>query len=144
MWVIRRAGSLFTPAALGVFLLARRLADAAANILQLGTAFTLRRHVSMSREASTQALYISTGLGLFVTTSLVFLLVLSGGLERWTALTFEPGQGSPTLILWIGVLAIGQAANNVTVSILIAHRRVLAFNIVTFINAVVWPLWALA
>ena len=144
MWVIRRAGLVFTPAALGLYLLSRRLADAGANLLQLGAPFTLRRYVSMSAEPSSQALYIATGIGVLGVASAVFLLGLVAWLDRWTSLAFEPGQGSRELMIWIGVLTIGQAFNNVAVSILIAFRRVIAFNLVAFVNAVVWPLAALA
>ena len=47
MYVIRTAGLIFAPYALGYFLLARRISGTGANFLQLGSSKTLLRYLPM-------------------------------------------------------------------------------------------------
>jgi len=65
MWVVKKAGSVFSPAALGIFLLSRRLAETMASFLQLGTSQTLRRYLPMTEDSSIQLLYIMAGINVF-------------------------------------------------------------------------------
>jgi O-antigen/teichoic acid export membrane protein len=140
MLVIRQAGIMFAPAALGIFLLIRRISETASNLLQLGTSFTLRRYIPTSKDSSTQLLFLVSVLFLSVIGVVLFLSGLLSGLGYWADLIF-PGEADPkSLAFWLGILSIGYVINYLASSTLMAYRKVLASNAVSFLNMTVWPL----
>ena len=137
--VVKKAGSVFAPAALGIFLLSRRVAETIANFLQLGTSQTLRRYLPMTEDSSIQLLHIIAVLNVFAVMAIVFVVSLVGGLEYWTGLIFPDNSGSQSVVFWLGMLAIAIVIHFFASSILLSYRRVLASNMVN-LSGNVWLL----
>ena len=140
MWVVRKAGFVFAPAALGLFLLSRRVIETISNFLQLGTSQTLRRYLPMNESASTQLLYIMVGLSIFAVVAIIFIVGLVGGLETWASLVFADNLASVSLMFWVGMMALAMVLHYFATSTLLAFRWIIAANLVQLLNSSVWLL----
>ena len=139
--VIRYAGQLLTPAAFGLFLLARRIAEMLANLLQAGASQTLRRYQSIHQLSSLRMLYLLAALTMVaVTTSVFCLAVVFGGGRPLAELAFGRAFATRALGLWLGMLSIAMVFHFMANSLLLSHRRVVMANILDFLNASLWLL----
>jgi len=134
LWVIRRAALLFAPEALGVFLLARRLASTFAHVLQLGCSQTLLRYLSMTESSKVRRRYVmvttAAWAGLAVFTMAVFLPTRS-----WVAAAIFPGvdDASP-LAWWTVTLTVASILSFIAYSTLFAERRLILANLLELMS----------
>lgn len=140
MWVIREAGQLFAPVALGLFLFTRRVTESISNILQLGSSQTLRRYLPMSEDASVQSAYILVNIGIFGVAAVLFSVILSGGLSFWTRTLFPANPSFLSLTFWLGMFSVASVFGYFASSILLAFRHIKATNLVDMMNTSGWLL----
>jgi len=143
MWVIREASSLLVPAALGLLLLAKRLADSISNLLQLGSAQTVRRYVSMASDASTKYKYVVVNLVIFAISSTVFIGIFLFDLSGWANIIF-PGQVlAERITVALMLLCISTVLGFIASSTLLALGYIKTMNAVEITNGSGWLLLVL-
>jgi hypothetical protein len=129
LWIVRGAGEVMSVAALGAFLLARRVASTAANLLHLGSSQTLRRYISMNAgDREMKFAYVGLALaGWALLTVLVLALahVLEVPLARWT---FPGSPSAESLAFWSVVYAMSLVLSFVVTTTMTAERRMALAN----------------
>ena len=133
LWVIREAGMIMTPVALGVFLLARRVANTGACFLQLGMSQALVRYLAMYRDdprRKRQFVGLSAFTGLLLALLLIPILLF---LEPRIGPLLLPGAGAQVgLAFWTGMLMLGSVAHYLAHSTLIGERRMFWGGVLEF------------
>lgn len=140
---LREAARLLTPLALGTLLLARRLADLWANLVQAGTPHALRRYIPLSTQPQERHRWLEAAILLSLAVSLLFLTVMIVGREWLAPLTLGPQPDATQLLVWTSVLAVAAAATNMAMSALIAFRRFILMNLLQIVNGSGWLVAAL-
>ncbi len=144
MWALRACGAQLSPAALGLYLLARRLAETGSNLVQAGTPPTLRRYVAMEPSPTRQLAYLRSALIISGITTLATLLLGAIGpapLARW--LYGHDIPLPPHALLLTAGFTVSLVLHNLAVSLLSAQGRFLLLTVVTFLNQVAWLVLAL-
>lgn len=130
MWVVRLAGLYFPAAALGMFLLARRLASTGTAVLQLGMPYTLIRFVSEHTDhPPTKRAYVSIAVAVWLLVAaltLPILFFLRTSLATWL---YPDQAGASGLALWTGILAVVFVLEMIIHHSLMAERRVVLANL---------------
>jgi hypothetical protein len=140
---LREAARLLTPLALGTLLLARRVADLWANLVQAGTPHALRRYIPLSALPAEQHRWLEASILLSTLVSLLFLAVMFLGREWLAPLTLGQQPDGSALLVGTALLAIAAAATNMAMSALIAFRHFVLMNLLQVVNGSVWLLAAL-
>lgn len=142
--VVRVAGKVFSPAALGLFLLARRTSSTWGNLFQLGTSKTLLRYISINQSnASTKKTFVLSALGLWLSTVLLGLPMFylwRVPLTRWL---FPSAEANYDLLVWTSVLAFATVIHFITNATLLAERKMVLSNLLELLNSGVFLLVAL-
>ena len=139
MWTLRACGSQLDPAALGLYLLVRRIAETGSNLVQAGTPPTLRRYVAMESSPAHQLAYLYSALSITGVTIAATLLLGALAPSALAGLLFgnESDQPAHVLMLTAG-FTISLVVNNLAVSLLSAQGRFFTLTVVTFLNTVAW------
>jgi hypothetical protein len=147
VYVIRLAGAAFSAEALGVFLLARRLASTVANLLQLGSSQTLMRYLPMTASPDARRRYVAVACGLSIAVATVFLAVLLPARSIVAAWAF-PGFGDgPSLAAWAAALAMVTILEFIVCTSFLSERRIVLANVLELMSVsgflllgLTWPL----
>jgi hypothetical protein len=131
LWVIRVAGLIFAPVALGSFLLARRLSSTGANLLQIGASQALYRYLPMSGEAIERKLtYVLVACSMWAVVTIVTFAIVMVGIEPIVAWAF-PDHGDAEQLAWAGwMLMLATILGFIAHATLLAERRVVTANLV--------------
>lgn len=136
MWMIRLAGQIFSPVALGVFLLARQVGAALGNGFQLGASQTILRYVSMKgdRQAAKRR-YVSFGVLGWIAIYLVVTLISLFFGESLALYVFKETASAGALFFWIVQLALAIALSFIGYATLVAERFMIRANLFDVMNA---------
>jgi glycosyltransferase involved in cell wall biosynthesis len=129
MVALREAARLLPAIALGLLLLARRLADLLANLVQVGTPHAARRYLSLTLHKQEQRRWLTASLLMWSLAAFAFLAVLIAGQRWWTPLLFGNQVAGSGMLAATGLLAIAMAGTNLAMSALMAVRRFVSMNL---------------
>ncbi|MDB4871639.1 MAG: Na+-driven multidrug efflux pump [Gemmatimonadales bacterium] len=138
--VVKGAAKELPATMLGAFLFTRRVADAASSLLQLGTAFVIRREVARNTRVDDRLLFTITGALILAAVAIaVALLILSCG--PWLASLLFPSltEGAEITRL-LGLITVGLTLHYFASSLLFAQRRIVAANLLQLANTGGWLL----
>jgi len=150
VYVIRLAAAAFPPEALGVFLLARRLASTVANLMQLGSSQTLLRYLPMATSAGARRRYVMVACALWISVGTLVLAALLPARSMVAAWAFPGLAGGPELAAWAAVLAVVTVLEFVVCTSFLAERRLVPANTLEVMSVsgflllgLMWPIGAL-
>jgi hypothetical protein len=143
MFALREAARLLSPLVLGVVLLARRLADLWANLVQAGTPHAVRRYIPLSVEPGEWRRWLVASIVVACGVAAVFLAIMVVGRHALGPLTLGPQPDSAALLVSTAILALATASTNLAMSALLAFRRFVLMNLLQIVNASGWLLVAL-
>jgi len=133
--VISLTTEAMTPAALGMFLLARRAALTLANFLQLGMSQALIRYIAIhsSQRLAKQTFMIFAVFVVTTTSAILFLLAFIFGkdLGQWLLPQAENGKDA---IFWSSLIVIGTMFHYIATSSYVAERRLYVANFLALMN----------
>jgi len=136
MWVMRLAGEVLMPAALGLFLLVRRLAGTSANLLHLGMPQTILRYVAIHKmEEGVKRYYVSQSILVWIGLTVVCMPALYGLQDRIALWLFPDTIEGGRLVFWTGVLMLATITSFIAYSAVIARRWMLRANTIELMNA---------
>jgi hypothetical protein len=148
MWVVRVAGIVFSPFALGYFLLSRRISGAGGTLLQLGSSKTLLRYIPINiQDAYTKRNFVVFAGLMWVILSVIFVPIFYLFRDFWAQWLFSEGGVYESIAFWSGILMLATVGSYIAYDILLAERRMVIANIVGLINAaglVLLPLFLLS
>jgi hypothetical protein len=135
MWIVRFAGIVFAPYALGYFLLSRRISEAGGNLLQFGSSKTLMRYLSINIEdpESKRNFVVFSGLMWGIIT-VTLVPIFYGFRDIWARWWFSEGADYELMAFWSGILMLATVINFIAANILLAERRMVSTNIVSLLN----------
>ena len=128
--IVRLATVSFTPVALGAFLLSRRIASTAANLLHLGMPQTLQRHIPMTG-SDAESRFVLVSLASVVGLLILVVVTLLAGLwqEFGGTFVFPSYDNGPRLMFWTALLIAATVLHFVAYVTLLAHRWMIVANI---------------
>jgi len=130
-WLIRVAGQQMSVAAFGLFLLARRLADTGATLLQAGTAATLMRFLPIhAREPGARRYLLLVALGWSVITTVgvgVICVTLGPKLGRWM---FPDAAEQGKLLVYTAALTIAGILTFQALATTLGQRHIVRANLI--------------
>jgi hypothetical protein len=148
--VIRLAGVAFAPEALGVFLLARRLASTVANLLQLGASQTLLRYLPMTRSPGARHRFVTVACALWLGVAVIALATLVPIRSIVAAWAFPGVPAGGELAAWAAALATVTILEFIVCTSFLAERRLVPANTLDLMSVsgflllgLVWPIGAL-
>jgi hypothetical protein len=143
MFVLREATRLLSPLVLGVVLLARRLADLWANLVQAGTPHAVRRYIPLSSDPGEQRRWLSASILIGGGVAGAFLGIMVAARHGLAPLMLGPQPDGATLLVSTALLALATASTNLAMSALMARRHFVLMNLLQIANASGWLLAAL-
>src|SRR5262245_59024699 len=148
--VIRLAGVAFAPEALGVFLLARRLASTVANLLQLGASQTLLRYLPMTRSPGARHRYVTVACALWLGVAVIALATWVPLRSIVAAWAFPGVPAAEELAAWAAALATVTILEFIVCTSFLAERRLVPANTLDLMSVsgslllrLAWPIGAL-
>lgn len=131
MWIIRVAGNLFAPFALGYFLLSRRISAAGGTLLQLGSSKTLLRYLPMNIDNPyTKRNYVVFAVLMWIILSIIFVPIFYLFRELWAHWFFSEGAVYESIAFWSGILMLAAVINYISFDILFAERKMVKANLI--------------
>ena len=128
------AGAL-TPAALGLFLFARRLASTVANLAQMGMSQTLVRYIPMHLDCpSAKFRFTMFAVSMATVISILFLSVVGLTAENLGELIFPNTQDSALVVFWGSVIVVGTVFHFISHAAYIGERRLYVANTLELMN----------
>lgn len=141
MWLLRIAGLLLSPASLGLYLLARRIADTGSNLIQVGMPVAVRRYLALDTNPNTRLVYLLSGITVVGVTGLL-TMSLAVAAPQWWVEVFFPQDTIASVAVATAGFTLALAATNLAVSTLAADRHFIVVNVLYLLNNSLWALGA--
>mgnify|MGYP001240621252 CR=1 FL=1 len=140
MWLLWLASRALDPAALGLFLLIRRLADTVSQLMHLGAPIAIRRYLTVSSQAHDRAGHFFAALVLAIVGIGVWATVLLAFPRTAMKLLGETEGSDPQTMICTVLLSGALVFHYLANSSLLSRRRVVAANVLELTNVAAIPI----